>query len=334
MKIAIVSGGTGGHIFPAISLAKRLQQNHEVVFIGSNKRMEAAIVPKYDIDFKGFDLENKKWTLIRNIKICKKYIKEQKFDLAIGFGNYISVSFLLACFLLKIKFIIHEQNIIPGSANRLLHRFSYKTITSFKESSKYLKGKKVMCLGNPREEMKYYSSLKNKKESILVVMGSLGSSSINKIFEKMLNTYKFNNAFTIVTGKNNSMKISSLNDVTLIPFINDLPNEATKFDLVITRAGATTLKELAAFQVPMIIIPSPYVKNNHQYYNALFYASNDAAILLEEKNLTENTLRYEIDKALKDKSKLINMKINLLKTIKRNALSDFEKVVEKIAEKH
>lgn len=328
LKIAIVSGGTGGHIFPALDLAKKLKEKHNVVFIGSNQRMEAKIVASTDIPFKGFDLKNKKLKLFKNILICKKYLKEEHFDLAIGFGNYISVSFLIACYLSKVKFIIHEQNIIPGKANKLLHRFSDKTIISFEETKKYLKGKKVLCLGNPREERKYFETSKNKTKSVLVVMGSLGSSTINKLFETMFNSYNFDCNFTIVTGKSGNLKINN-NKVKVVPFIDNLPIEATKYDLVITRAGATTLKELASFKVPMLIIPSPYVANNHQYFNAKYYQDNNAAIMLEEKGLNAEKLYLKIKETLNNSSLLVNMSINAYKLSYPFALTHFVKEVEK-----
>ncbi len=329
MKIAIVSGGSGGHIYPALALAEKLQENNEVIFVGSNKKMEAEILKNYSITFKGFDIENKKWKIFKNIKECKKYIKEEKFDLAIGFGNYISVSFLLACYLLKVKFIIHEQNLIPGKANKLLHHFSYKTITSFPSTS--LKGKKTLCLGNPREEIKNVETIKNKEKSILIVMGSLGSSSINKILEKMFAKYDFKEKFTIIKG-NNDLKISSKN-VKILPFLPNLPIEATKYDLVITRAGATTLKELAALKVPMLIIPSPYVANNHQFYNASYYVSSFGAEMIEEKELNEDRLKEKIEELLNNPSKLINMRINAYKLSYPKALTNFVKEVNKIGQK-
>lgn len=326
MKIAIVSGGSGGHIFPALAVAEKLKENHEVIFIGSNKKMEAKILENSTITFKGFDIENKKWKILKNIKECKKYIKEEKFDLAIGFGNYISVSFLLACYLLKVKFIIHEQNIISGKANKLLHHFSYKTITSFPSTS--LKGKKVLCLGNPREELRIIETIKKKEKSILVVMGSLGSSSVNHIFEKMFTKYDFKEQFTLVSG-NNDFNVQKEN-IKVIPFLENLPYEATKYDLVITRAGATTLKELASLKVPMLIIPSPYVANNHQEYNASFFATSNAAEVLKEKELNEDILKEKILDLLNNPSKLINMRINAYKLSYPNALTNFVKEVNKI----
>lgn len=330
MKILMASGGSGGHIYPSIALADKLKDKYIVEFIGYNEKMESKLIPNNGYVFHGIDKNKHKYLgLYFAYRKIKNKIKEINPDLVIGWGNSLSFLVVLAAHKLGIKTIIHEQNIIPGKANKLSSIFVDDVVTSFDESNKYFKNS--LCYGNPRGEValndknKLYK-LDKSKRNILIVMGSLGSSSVYKFMINFLNTVKVDANFIIVVGKNVSedLKLNGLNSVTIYDYIESMPSLLKEIDLIISRAGATTLSEIETLNVVSILIPSPYVTNNHQYLNAKSLVDRGLAMMIEEKQLDNIILKNMIENI----EVQLNIKMNLYKNKKKKGITDFVKLID------
>ena len=339
MKVVISAGGTGGHIYPALAIInkiKEMEPKSEFLYIGTHNRMEKDIIPKHNIPFKsieiyGFNRKNlfKNFKtikcLFKSIKDCKKMIKEFNPDIVIGVGGYVTYPVIRAAHSLGIKTFIHEQNSIAGKANLGLSKVVDLIGVSFKSSMKEFPKEKTIFTGNPcmedaikKEPMdKKELGLDKNKKLVLFVMGSLGSSKVNDFLVNTMNLFN-NKKYEIlyVTGKNDYEEISKKkfpNNVKIVPYIENMTRIMKNTDLIVTRSGASTLSEIIALNLPSILIPSPYVPNNHQYINAMDIVNVNAGILIEEKNLDSEKLVREIDNLLDDDKKLKNMKTNLNK---------------------
>ena len=352
MKIAIVAGGTGGHIYPAISLAEELEKRgHDIVFIGSNDRMEKDVIPKHNFKYIGLNVYTTRGGLLQKGKsvfsIFKTY-KEcvsllQGYDMAIGFGNYISIPVMEAAIKLKLKTVIHEQNSFVGRANKILDERVDLIIGSYEENLKQFKNKNIKILGNPQSSKAYNLKrnpkvitdlgLDSNKKTVVIFMGSLGSSSVN---DKLLEYFKtLDGSYQVVyaTGKlhyekaiNEAVKADYLKIYEHIDGANVMKNST----LLICRAGATTLSEIAAIGMPAILIPSPYVPNNHQYYNGKALVDKNAAIMIEEKDLNADLLSETVSGIINDEQKLKDLSKNASKLGNPNVLEDMIEAIESI----
>ena len=339
MRVIISAGGTGGHIYPALAIINKIKEkepNSEFLYIGTHNRMEKDIIPEKGIPFKSIEMYgfNKK-NLLKNFKTIKclfkafkdtkKIIKDFNPDIVIGVGGYITVPVIVSAKKLGYKTFLHEQNSLPGKSNKFLIKYCDLIGASFPSSLDYLPKEKTILTGNPCSEdalkkepvLKSKLGLSSNKKLVLIVMGSLGAGRVSDFLTKEL--YKFKNKqyeILFVTGKTSYDKVSKNNypdNVKVIPFFEGLPSLMKKTDLMITRAGASTLSEIIALKVPSIIIPSPFVANNHQYLNALDMIKKDAAIMLEEKDLSDGVLFNLVDSLINDENKIQNMKDNLKK---------------------
>lgn len=339
MRVVISAGGTGGHIYPALAIINKIKErepNSEFLYIGTHNRMEKDIVPKEGIPFKSIEIYglNRKqlwknfkvlYCLYKSRKQCAKWIKEFKPDIVIGVGGYVTVPVLSAAHRLGIKTFLHEQNSVPGKANLSLASHTDLIGVSFKSSINSFPANKTIFTGNPCSEdaikkppmEKFELGLDPNKKLILIVMGSLGASSVNNILKETLPKIG-NKPYQVlyVTGKNEFEEISKIdfpNNIKVVPYIDNMTRIMKRTDLMVTRAGASTLSEIIALQIPSILIPSPYVPNNHQFKNAEDLVNTKAAILIEEKNLKSDILMKEIDNILTSSSKQREMKENLSK---------------------
>lgn len=360
MRVVISAGGTGGHIYPALAIINKIKEKEpksEFLYIGTHNRMEKDIVPKYGIPYKsieiyGFDrkhlLNNFRTIkcLVKAKKTCKNIIKEFKPDIVIGVGGYVTVPVISAAKSLNIKTFIHEQNSVAGKANLSLSSKVDRIGVSFKSSLNEFPKEKVVFTGNPCSEDaikkeaidKKVFGLKETKKLVLIVMGSLGSSKINEFMVKSMSL--FNNKdyeILFVTGKNyydEIIKNKFPSNVKVVPYIDDMARIMKRTDLIVTRAGASTLSEIIALKLPSILIPSPYVPNNHQYKNAMDLVNNEAAIILEEKDLKGDILLRKIDDIINDKEKINKIKTNLKKlSVDNSATVIYENIVSLIDRK-
>ena len=339
MRVIISAGGTGGHIYPALAVLNKIKEKEpdsEFLYIGTHNRMEKDIVPSKGIPYEaieiyGFDRHN----LLRNFKVihcllkskrkCKKIIKEFNPDVVIGFGGYVTVPVISCAKKLGYKTLIHEQNSIPGKANLHLSKYTDRILISMKSSIKDFPSDKTVFTGNPCSEdaknkepmSKLELNLSEDKKLVLIVMGSLGASTVNDIMIDALPKIKRDDyEVAFVTGKKDYDKIIKNefpNNVKVFPYIDGMSGLMKKTDLIITRAGASTLSEIIALKVPSILIPSPYVPNNHQYINAMDLVNENAADILEEKDLNSDILIDKMEKLLDDDNRLNEMKNNLSK---------------------
>ena len=339
MRVVISAGGTGGHIYPALAIINKIKErepNSEFLYIGTHNRMEKDIVPKEGIPFKsieiyGFDRKN----IFRNFKVahclfkaqkqCKKWIKEFNPDIVIGVGGYVTAPVLKAASKLKIKTFLHEQNSVAGKANLYLAPHVDLIGVSFKSSMESFPKNKTIFTGNPCSEdalkkppmEKSELGLDPNKKLVLIVMGSLGASSVNEILKETLPLVEQKPyQFLYVTGKGSYEEISKCkfpSNVKVLPYIDNMTRIMKRTDLIVTRAGASTLSEIIALQIPSILIPSPYVPNNHQFKNAMDLVNENAAVLIEEKNLNKDTLISAIDDIMTSSVKQKEMKQNLTK---------------------
>ena len=348
----MVAGGTGGHIYPAISLAEELEKRgHDITFIGSNDRMEKDVIPSHNFKYIGLDVYTTRGGIFQKIKSLLSIASANKkcltllkgYDMAIGFGNYISIPVMQAAIKLKLKTIIHEQNSFVGRANKLLDEKVDLIIGSYEENLKQFKNKNIRILGNPQSS-KAYQIKKNakviedlglnpNKKTVVIFMGSLGSSSVN---EKLVDYFKLlDGSYQVIyaTGKshyenvkNNVEEKDYLKVFEHIDGINVMKNST----LLVCRAGATTLSEIAAIGMPAILIPSPYVPNNHQYYNGLALVDKNAALMIEEKDLTGQILYETINDIINDDEKLKELSKNALQLGNPSVMQDIIEAVESI----
>ena len=348
----MVAGGTGGHIYPAIALAEELEKHgHDITFIGSNDRMEKDVIPAHNFKYIGLDVYTTRGGVLQKVKSLLSILKAYKtcekmlsnFDMAIGFGNYISIPVMEAAVKLKLKTVIHEQNSFVGRANRVLDQKVDLIIGSYEENLKQFKNKNIKILGNPQSSKAFNVKenasvisdlgLDPNKKTVVIFMGSLGSSSVN---EKLIEYFKkLDGSYQVVygTGKShyeNTIKQVSQNDYLKIYEHIDGINVMKNSTLLICRAGATTLSEISAIGMPAILIPSPYVPNNHQYYNGKALVDKNAAIMIEEKDLNPDLLLKTVSDIINDSAKLKQLSENALKLGNPNVLKDMIEAIESI----
>ena len=333
MRIIVSAGGTGGHIFPALAIINKLKERNkdlEILYIGTTDRMEKDLIPSLGIPYKGIEMKglNRK-KIFKNIEVIKSFrnaikeikiiMKEFKPDVVLGIGGYITAPVIIAAHKLGIKTFIHEQNSIPGLSNKLLKRKATKIGVSLEESLKYFKHSNVEFTGNPRSEEAYNAKpldkkkygLSENKKLVLFVMGSLGSYTVtNVLIESIPKIANKDYEVLLITGKRfleNYEGIKIPKNVKMVPLIDDMLNVLKKTDLIVTRAGASTIAEITAVGVPAIMIPSPHVTHNHQEKNANVLGDNGSAIVIKEKDLTSDKLLSTIDSLIKNDKKLKEM---------------------------
>ena len=262
---------------------------------------------------------------ISAIKRAKEIIKDFDPDIVIGCGGYVTAPVIYAAKKLGKRTFIHEQNSVVGLANKFLSRYTDKVGVSFESTIKDFPKDKAILTGNPCSEkaLSIKATTKDKlgvdkdKKLVLIVMGSLGSRSVNdRIFSFVDKFRNKNYSVIIVTGNSYYERVKERrvpDNVKVVPFIYEMPSVMKITDLMVTRAGASTMSEITALGVPAIFIPSPYVANNHQYKNAKDLVDQNAGIMLEEKDMTDRSLIELIDKTLNDKDKIKDIKDNLKK---------------------
>lgn len=339
MRIVVSGGGTGGHIYPALALIREInkqKEEHEILYIGTKHGLESKIVVREKIPFKsihitGFkrklSIENVRtiYRFIKGVTDSKKILQEFNADVVVGTGGYVCGPVVFAATRLGIPTVIHEQNSIPGLTNKFLSRYVDKIGICFEETRKDFPEEKVVFTGNPRasevigqDGLKGRASvgLKKDKPAVLIFGGSRGARPINEAVVKSLSELGSKPYQVLyVTGDvhfNAVQKeielVGSPENVIIKPFIHNMPEVMAGVDLVVSRAGATTLAEITALGIPSILIPSPYVTNNHQEKNARTLSDKGAALLLPEKDLTGSKLVELIDEVIMDEARRETMR--------------------------
>lgn len=337
LKVTISGGGTGGHIYPGISLAYEIKDRNiknDILFVGTERGLESKLIPRegfkiVKINARGIKrkicFENLTAIVIFLISLFQSYniIKKYKPDIVIGTGGYVSGSVVLMSAILGIPTFVHEQNVIPGITNKFLSRISKATFLSFNQSKEYFSNKaKLIFTGNPirfknikqntnREYNKF--NLDSSKKTILVLGGSKGAASINRAvlggIDLIKEVIKNDWQVLLISGQDdydNIMKMVREDHkiFSVEPYLHDIEKAYSLADLVICRAGATTLAEIGTYGLAAILIPYPYATHNHQVVNARIFAKEGAAILILEKDLSDKKLAQVLLGILKDKNRL------------------------------
>lgn len=354
MRILLAGGGTAGHINPALAIAgyaKDMDEKNEILFVGTRKGLESTLVPQagYDIRYIKVEGLSKKLTL-ENFKSlihmlcakskCKKIIKKFNPDIVIGTGGYVCAPAVMAANSMNIPTLIHEQNVFPGSAIKLLSQKSSVTAISFEDSRKYLDGaKEILFTGNPirpsilkcnREDARKKFDL-GKEKMILIFGGSLGADALNRVALEYMSELSDNEDKKVLfaTGQRNydkcmdkakELNLHKNSKISIVPYIHNMDEAMNASDVCVCRSGAITVSELCALSKPAILIPSPNVTNNHQEYNARALSDNGAAITILEKDFNKDSLKNALESILSDDEKNIEMQNNSRKISSVNAL--------------
>ena len=360
MKIIFAGGGTAGHINPALAIAgyvRERQPDAEILYIGAKGGMEERLVPQAGFDFKGITvqgfrrkfspkaLKDNLVTIKKAIsagKAAKRMILEFQPDLCIGTGGYVSGPVLRAAQKLGIPTLIHEQNAYPGVANKMLSKKADRVLLAMPDARKHFKGNcRFVDTGNPvrgeilaqeRESARKALGL-DDRPVILSFGGSLGARKINESLADIIARSAKDGKYQHIHAygqygkwfpellKEKGADLSAAKNLDIREYINDMPVCLAAADVVIARAGAITLSEIQVKGKPAILIPSPNVAENHQYHNAMSLVSKNAAVMIEEKDLTPEKLTEEIDKLASDPARLAEYSENARKM----AISDASK---------
>lgn len=355
-RIVLSGGGTGGHIYPALALYRTIQQkypNVECLYIGTEKGLESTIVPKAGLNFNSIEIQGLKrslsldnfkslWLMLTSTSKAKKILKDFKPDVVVGTGGYVCAPVLYAASKLNIPTLIHEQNSVAGVTNKFLSRSVDVIATCFPEVEKDFSkfADKVRYTGNPRgqeviqsqadpEILRTQFELDPTKATVLVFGGSRGAPAINQAaLEAMKLWQAIDYQIIVATGeihyqefidqlKAKSQQIPA--NIKVVPYIENMPAVFQAIDLVICRSGATTLTELTALGLPSILIPSPFVTNNHQEHNALSLVNNGAAKMIKQNELTAEDLVKQVNAIITNAEKLSAMKESALELGIRDA---------------
>lgn len=369
MKVILSGGGTGGHIYPAVSIAKEIKKHYqdaEILFIGTEMGLESSIVPKegfnlVKIKVRGFERK----LSLRNILAVKesfvslfkvfRIIRDFKPDIVIGTGGYVCGSVLLAAALMNVPTLIHEQNAFPGVTNKILARLVDIIAVNFSEAAKYFpQNSKVIVTGNPiRNDILSVSKEQGLKEFgfsgklpvVFVVGGSRGAKRINesvlllakhcvgkKDFQMLHMTGE--TQYEDVVGRYNKEGID-LNSpyLKVVPYLHNMPYALAASDIIISRCGASTLSEITALGKPSILIPYPYATDNHQEYNASALEKNGAAVVIIERDLNEEILYNEVVDMLNKPDKINRMRMKSKELGRTDAAYEIVRAAERLISK-
>ncbi|MBQ5981512.1 MAG: undecaprenyldiphospho-muramoylpentapeptide beta-N-acetylglucosaminyltransferase [Prevotella sp.] len=346
IKIIISGGGTGGHIFPAISIANAIKKKvpeAEILFVGAEGRMEMQRVPAAGYEIKGlpicgFDRKN----LLKNISVlfkiwksqrmAKKIIKDFKPMAAVGVGGYASGPTLNQCAAMGIPCLIQEQNSYAGVTNKLLAKKAEKICVAYEGMERFFPADKIILTGNPvrqaildtkltREEAIKQFGLDPSKKTILFVGGSLGARTINESILRHLELLENGDVQVIwQTGKYYSAQIAEelkkankeYHMLKVTDFISDMGAAYKAADLVISRSGASSISEFCLIGKPVILVPSPNVAEDHQTKNTMALVNKDAALYVKDAEAPDTLLQLAIN-TVKDASRLSSLSENIKK---------------------
>jgi len=357
-RFLFAGGGTGGHIFPAIAVAdeiKELDENSDILFVGTADKIESKVVPAAGYDFKsiwisgfvrGKILQNLSLIIKVPVAVFQSWQIIRKFDPAvvIGTGAYAAAPPAWTAAKMNKKVVLLEQNAYPGITNKLVGKFADKLYLTFEESQKYFKNiKNLSVTGNPvRAGLKPTSELNatetfglEESEKILLILGGSGGAQfINDTIAENIERF-LENGIQIIwqTGARYFENVKNLarKSAVILPFIDDIGAAYSAADLVLARAGSTTLAELAQLGIAAVLIPSPNVAGDHQKANAMALAEKDAAILVEEKNL-KNELFELISQTINDEQRLNGLRENIKKFAGENSAQRIAREIVALAD--
>ena len=327
LRVIISGGGTGGHIFPAVSIANAIKAKHpeaKILFVGAEGRMEMQRVPAagYEIKglpIKGFNRAHKLknfsvlWDLFKSLRLARRIIKDFKPMVAVGVGGYASGATLYECAKMGIPCLIQEQNSYAGVTNKLLAKRVRKICVAYEGMERFFPADKIIMTGNPVRQNVLDSPLSvgdarkafgldPEKKTILIVGGSLGARTMNESIQQHLDLVKDSGLqFIWQTGKYYNAKImefmkgKELPNLKILDFVSDMGAAYKAADLVISRAGASSISEFQLIGKPVILVPSPNVAEDHQRKNAMALVNRHAALYVEDAEAPDKLLKLAIE---------------------------------------
>tara|TARA_B100000963_G_scaffold9337_1_gene7323 strand:+ start:2966 stop:4060 length:1095 start_codon:yes stop_codon:yes gene_type:complete len=334
-NLLVAASGTGGHIFPALTISNDIHKNWNIIWLGVKNRCEVNLVPK---KFKLLTLNleaprGKNIILILNyLKVLLASIKvfeiiyKRKINLVFTTGGYISAPSIIAAKLLNIPVILHESNLVPGLVTKYLGRYCNFVLTGFEETNSYLKGCKTIYTGTPLRDEFYLDNVMpnwvpdGEKPLIVIMGGSQGSKIIN---ESIFNLFDFLvDNFRIIHIYGNSLvpkllKKTNKNYISL-DFTNEVASLMQNCDLIISRSGSGSINEIINSKTPSILIPYPNAKNNHQEKNALYLSSKGGTIMIKQNKDLEKNLENNLKRIFKTDIKNKNNKYPIIELMKKN----------------
>ena len=363
LRVIISGGGTGGHIFPAVSIAnaiRALRPDAKILFVGALGRMEMQRVPAAGYEIKGlpicgFDRRN----LLRNIKVLYKIIKSQRMAkqiirdfkpmVAVGVGGYASGPTLNQAAAMGIPCLIQEQNSYAGVTNKLLARKAKRICVAYDDMERFFPAEKIIKTGNPvrqtlldnkitKEEARKTMGLDPSRKTILLVGGSLGARTMNESVMAHLDTIRNSDIqFIWQTGKYYSDEIArrlsqeeACPNLTVTDFISDMAVAYSAADLVVSRAGASSISEFCLIGKPVILVPSPNVAEDHQTKNAMALVNRQAAICIKDAEATDKLIETAIT-TVNNPDTLASLSENILKLALPNSADIIAQEVIKLA---
>ncbi|HOP69156.1 MAG: undecaprenyldiphospho-muramoylpentapeptide beta-N-acetylglucosaminyltransferase [Dethiobacteria bacterium] len=332
MRIILSGGGTGGHIYPALALARHIlkrEEGAELLYVGTAAGLESKIVPEAGIPFVAIPARGYSRRLSQLGPVVKEFasglarvqsiIRDFRPQAVLGTGGYAAAPVLLASIWRRIPVVLHEQNAIPGAVNRYLAPFASRVCLSFEASRPYFPRRaRTVVTGNPRasevaavDRSESRRRLKLEADTKLVIAygGSRGAAKLNQVLVSFIKSGWLPPRVRLiyVTGEIYYKEVREELDplpgqVQLYPYLKEMPTFLAAADLLISRSGATTLAEITALGLPAILVPSPNVVNNHQHYNASLLAEAGAARLIQESEFNPRRLRRELEDLLREEA--------------------------------
>lgn len=355
MKIILTGGGTGGHIYPALAIATELKTrlpDIDLLYVGTARGLESKIVPRSGIPFQTVDITGiDRSSMLKSGKTLLKFpgsflqareiIKNFKPDIIVGTGGYVSFPVVFSGTFMDVKTIIHEQNAIPGLANRNLAKRVDSVLLTFPEAGQYLNAKKMKVTGLPvrpqilaMHEKIIKSRSTKMRFTLLAFGGSLGSQSINQAMIPLIDRCRnIDMNFIWITGEssyeemnralNSRLDIKTMKcGLEMIPYKYDMEEALAAATLAVCRAGASTVCELELLGLPAILVPYPYAAENHQEKNARALVAKGAAEMVIDEFLDGDSLYKIVERLRNDQPKLVEMGNNMLMESRPNALSE------------
>ena len=364
LKVIVSGGGTGGHIFPAVSIANAIKKQHpeaEILFVGALGRMEMQRVPAAGYKIEGLPVRGlfrPLWSL-KNIGVMLDFWKSKrqvaqiirrfKPQVAVGVGGYASAPTLNAAYAMGIPCLIQEQNSYAGVTNKSLAKKARKVCVAYSGMERFFPADKIVMTGNPvrqnllettitKEEARKSFGLQPNKKTILIIGGSLGARTMNESVLAHLDDIRKSDVQVIwQTGKYYSQEISealskvdAVENLKVMDFISSMDNAYAAADIVVSRAGASSISELCLLGKPCILVPSPNVAEDHQTKNAQALSSKDAAVFVADKDAKDSLMAIAL-KTVVDDAKLASLSTNVAKLAFHNSADVIAEEVYKLA---
>ena len=356
MRYLISGGGTGGHIFPAVSIAnalKELDPEAEILFVGALGRMEMERVPQAGYKIIGLPVRGfnraQPWKnvsvmidLVKSLRQVKKIIRDFRPDVGVGVGGYASGAAMWQAAQMGIPILLQEQNGFAGVTNKLLKDKAAKICVAYEGMERFFPKDKIILTGNPVRQ-NLTSGIKNEKlkiKNLLIIGGSLGARTINEAIQAALPQLAKSDIHVVwQTGKTYYEKCKeawkaagSPKNIECLDFLSDMPERYANADLVISRAGASSISELCLLGKPAILVPSPNVAEDHQTHNAMALVNKDAAVLVRDVEAADKLIPTALE-LLQDDQRLQTLHTNILQLAQKDSAKRIAEEVILLAQK-